>query len=205
MESVACAACERQHRMSGNSGTLSHMGDSEMGTNEAIRDREVTRYRANARLFPNAWLFLLSMPHRQSRMPPGLRSAAAIRAELIRFGQRYKGYALAPDAFGWVPSREQRESVDALIDSVKTATYAQLWAFYRDQWGMEADPHYRLQRERNAEYAKILADYVQRNPGPVRLWRFRKRTAQRPQRALPAGRTQLALPVGRGAAAPASD
>ncbi|WP_131823279.1 hypothetical protein [Mycobacteroides chelonae] len=175
-----------------------------MDTSEAVRDREVARYQANAKLFPNAWLFLLSTPLRQSRMPPGLLSAEAIRAELLGFGARYKGYAFAPDVFGWGPSREQRESVDALIDSVKTATYGQLWAFYRDQWGMEADPFYRLQREKNAEYAKMLVDYAQRSWPRLGLRLFKKRPAVRSQRALPAGRIRLALPVG-GVCAPTAD
>lgn len=203
----------RQHAMSSGGGTITAMGEFDIDSNEANRDREVARLRANAKLFPNEWLVLLSTPRRQSRMSSGLLSFEAIRTELLEFGARYKGYALAPDVFGWTPSAELRESVEALIRSVQSATPAQLWAFYRDQWGMDADPFVRLQREKNAEYAKMIAAYPPktfdvrfafRMRGPIVDDEIDRRQVLADN--LPwAVRPQLALPPGRSAALPAGE
>ncbi|SIC21333.1 Uncharacterised protein [Mycobacteroides abscessus subsp. abscessus] len=91
----------------------------------AIQKAELTR-------FPNEWIALLHNGGRFTQVMPGLSTCDQIRAELLRVLDRHAQAVSGPG---------NEQYIAQALTRIQKATSDELWAFYRYQWGQEADPN----------------------------------------------------------------
>lgn len=91
----------------------------------AIQKAELTR-------FPNEWIALLHNGVRFTQVMPGLSTCDQIRAELLRVLDRHAQAVSGPG---------NEQYIAQALTRIQKATSDELWAFYRYQWGQEADPN----------------------------------------------------------------
>lgn len=91
----------------------------------ALHKAELTR-------FPNEWIGLLHNGRRFIQFTPGLRTGDQIRAELFAVLERHAQSVSGPNTEQYITEARAR---------IETATQDELWAFYRYQWGQDADPN----------------------------------------------------------------
>lgn len=103
-------------------------------------------HKAELNRFPNEWIGLLHNGKRFIQVAPGLRTGDQIRAELLKVLERHAQSVSRPDAQQYIAEARTR---------IETATQDELWAFYRYQWGQDADPIRRIHRQKQELYANL--------------------------------------------------
>lgn len=113
---------------------------------QRARKEAMALLKAELTRFPNEWIELLHNGKRFRQVTPGLSTGDQIRAELLKVLERHARSVSGPGAERYIAEARTR---------IETATQDELWAFYRYQWGQDADPILRIHRQKQELYANL--------------------------------------------------
>ncbi len=113
---------------------------------QRARKEALALHKAEAKRFPNDWIELLHNGIRFTQVAPGLSTDGEIRDELFRVLERKTQSVSGSGAKQYIAEARTR---------IEDATKDELWAFYRYQWGQDADPIGRMHRQKQELYADL--------------------------------------------------
>lgn len=116
---------------------------------QRARKEAMAIHKAELERFPNEWIGLLHNGKRFIQVTPGLGAGDQIRTELLEVLKRHAQAVSGPGADQYIAAARRR---------IESASEDELWAFYRYQWGQDADPIRRMHRQKQELYADLIVD-----------------------------------------------